>query len=78
MYSNVITAIDKILHSYYISTQALALSTETPVQWLPCPWYHDEDQPGTNQSFVHPSNLCVYCETHGHTPCEYPTPHHSL
>ena len=56
--------------------QAMGLSTMGQVHWLPCPWYHDEDQPGNSNQFSLRHNLCPYCNDPDHAPPQCPTPHH--
>ena len=56
--------------------QAMGLSTMGQVHWLPCPWYHDEDQPGNSNQFSLRHNLCPYCNNPDHAPPQCPAPHH--
>lgn len=66
------------LYCDYILTmeQAMGLSAMGQVHWLPRPWYHDEDQPGSSNSFSLCHNLCVYCNNPAHVATNCPTPHH--
>ena len=66
-----------LYHNYPLTMeQAMGLSTMGQVHWLPCPWYHDKDQPGNNSSFSLHHNLCVYCNDPDHSTINCPSPHH--
>ena len=56
--------------------QAMGLSTMGQVHWLPCPWYHNKDQPGLSNQFSLHHNLCPYCNNPCHPATQCPTPHH--
>ena len=66
-----------LYHKYPLTMeQAMGLSTMGQVHWLPRPWYHDKDRPGSLCSFSLHHNLCPYCNDLGHSATQCPTPHH--
>lgn len=55
-------------HTLTIAT-ATNMYRDEPIKWLPCPWYHDKDQPGnTPLHVVHP-HVCPYCHLELHHGC---------
>ena len=54
--------------------EALGLSRQGDVNWMPRPWYHDDIHPGANYSPVRFID-CVYCNIPGHNLRDCPNPH---
>ena len=56
--------------------EVLRLLHNGPINWLPYPWYHDEEAAGPPHHFNWNINTCVYCDDRGHPTCDCPDPHH--
>jgi hypothetical protein len=65
-------------HDYPLSMkEALTINTiSADVTWLPCPWYHEEEQAGSNPMTLSHHPICVYCNNLNHAPAQCPDPHH--
>ena len=55
-------------HTLTIAT-ATNMYRDEPIKWLPCPWYHDEDQPGNTPLHVVNPHVCPYCHLELHHGC---------
>jgi hypothetical protein len=63
-------------HRDYPLTMKEALTINKDVSWLPCPWYHEEDQAGSTPMSLSHRSICVYCNDITHPPAQCPDPHH--
>jgi hypothetical protein len=63
-------------HCDYPLTMEEAMTIDTNVNWLPCPWYHKENQPGSTPMPLSHHTLCMYCNGLDHSLATCPNPHH--